>query len=71
MDATRSNYYAREARKSAKLAQDALKRGDFRAAKRWAQCADSERDLAAFWRSPDAPELREPAPAFMESGYAD
>lgn len=65
MDATRAKYYRREAKRSARIASDALKRGDFRAARKWAALASEESELAAFWASDESPAMPYLKPAFM------
>lgn len=64
-DSVRANYYAREARESAKIAQACAQRGDAKAARAWLQLAADESESAAFWNSESAPSMPYLKPAFM------
>ena len=64
-DLIRWRYYMREAQVSVDIAARAKARGDKAGARTWLEQASSELDMAAFWRSNEAPNMPYLKPGFM------
>lgn len=54
-DYFRAAHYRKEARKSARVALDCLRRREPARARHWLAIAEGEAELAAYWSSAEAP----------------